>query len=171
MESFSSSILAPLNVWWGNGGVGCCIARQDHWTCQKWHFTIICQSTQHCDGWAVVKPGEVALSRRHTRVKGLLLPQRCSLEHCSDSVTAVAVNTGASRKEILSSSYYSAVPFSSVFFTSKSILTQCILSFVSLTDGVKDSQCCIVNNFSVAWLFPSVHISKPINSLLFSNGY
>lgn len=72
---------------------------------------------------------------------------------------------------IFSSSYYSAMPFSSVFFTSKSIPTQCILFFVSLTDGFKDSQRCIVNNFSVAWLFPSVHISKPINSLLFSNGY
>lgn len=99
------------------------------------------------------------------------LSRRCSLDHYSHYTAATVVTTGVSKREIFCSSYYSAIPFSSVFFTSKSILTQCIHFFVSLTDGFKDSQCCIVNNFSVAWLFPSVHISKPINSLLFSNGY
>lgn len=97
--------------------------------------------------------------------------QRCSLDHYSLSISAMAMTSKVSKTESFSSSYYIAIPFSSVFFTSKSILAQCILFFVSLTDGFKDSQCCIVNNFSVAWLFPSVHVSKPINSLLFSNGY
>lgn len=77
-----------------------------------------------------------------------------SLDHYSHSFTVTAMTSWVSKTEIFSSSYYIAIPFSSVFFTSKSILTQCIFFFVSLTDGFKDSQCCIVNNFSVARLFP-----------------
>lgn len=172
LKSFFSWLAGTPECLEGNWG-RYCMAGWDQRRFQESLFTVICQSTWLCAGWAAVNPGMpwAGSTLEHHRTTGLFSSQRCSLDHYSHFITATAVNTAVSKTEIFSSSYYSAIPFSSVFFTSKSILTQSILFIVSLTDGFKDSQCCIVNNFSVAWLFPSVHISKPINSLLFSNGY
>lgn len=60
---FSLCLLAPLNGW-----------RDIEWVLHGWVgsekvpgeiFTVICQSTWLCAGWAVVNPGEAALSREH----------------------------------------------------------------------------------------------------------
>lgn len=65
----SFSLLACWHPWmpggaWGLGG-RYCMAGDDMRRYQERPFHIVCQSTWHCDIWAVVKPGEAALSRGH----------------------------------------------------------------------------------------------------------